>query len=225
VRNKNNTKKVVVSDLEGTLTTGSSWKGLRAFYKKHNRSLTYNLFFLRWFPNFILVKLGLLSRKQTMFRWLLEEIKLFEGTTSEEFDQIAEWVVENEMWPKRREDILLELYQYQQSGAKILVVSGDYQPIVDSFARRMGAVPIGSKLAFDGNHLVGLRLPLNGYEQKVESIQAQVGDSDILTAYGDSLSDVPMLEMSQKPVVVNPDSKLKKLALMNGWRIITTLPD
>ncbi len=61
---------IIVTDLEGTLTTGSSWKGIRSFFKQHYSALKYNLFFARWLPHFQLMKLGLLNRKKTMTEWL-----------------------------------------------------------------------------------------------------------------------------------------------------------
>ncbi|MEA3349935.1 MAG: hypothetical protein U9Q82_04875 [Chloroflexota bacterium] len=36
---------LVVSDLDGTLTTGSSWRGLRRYFTKHYSAWAYNLFF------------------------------------------------------------------------------------------------------------------------------------------------------------------------------------
>jgi phosphoserine phosphatase len=38
-------------------------------------------------------------------------------------------------------------------------------------------------------------------------------------AYGDSLSDLPMLEEVGTPVAVNPDSALRALARKRGWAI------
>jgi len=38
--------------------------------------------------------------------------------------------------------------------------------------------------------------------------------------YADSISDLPALEITGNPVCINPDSKLKRIALKRGWRII-----
>ncbi len=37
--------------------------------------------------------------------------------------------------------------------------------------------------------------------------------------YTDSISDVPMLERVNHPIVVNPDPKLRRLAKERGWEI------
>ena len=38
--------------------------------------------------------------------------------------------------------------------------------------------------------------------------------------YSDSINDVPLLELVNEPIVVNPDSKLKLMAKKRKWRII-----
>ncbi len=45
---------------------------------------------------------------------------------------------------------------------------------------------------------------------------------DLLTSYyyADSISDLPALELSGNPVCINPDSKLKRIALKRGWKIM-----
>lgn len=39
-------------------------------------------------------------------------------------------------------------------------------------------------------------------------------------AYGDSLDDLPMLELVEYPVVVNPSDNLRAVAIERGWRIL-----
>jgi HAD superfamily hydrolase (TIGR01490 family) len=38
--------------------------------------------------------------------------------------------------------------------------------------------------------------------------------------YGDSISDLPALNVVGNPVCINPDKKLKKTALKRGWKIL-----
>ena len=47
-------------------------------------------------------------------------------------------------------------------------------------------------------------------------------DARIVAAYGDTLSDLPMMEMSEQPVAVYPDAKLRRVAEERGWRIVPT---
>ena len=44
------------------------------------------------------------------------------------------------------------------------------------------------------------------------------------TFYTDSHNDIPLLELVDTPVAVDPDEKLKDLALSKGWNIISLMP-
>ena len=141
-----------------------------------------------------------------MSRWMQDEIRLLCGATSQEFNEIAEWVVEHIMWPNRREDVIAEIRLLQQRGAQIAVVSSAYQPIVEAFARRIDANPIGSPLIFQDAKLVGVTLPINSYEHKIKNIYTLFKDVEIMSAYGDTMSDIPMMELSADPVAVYPNN-------------------
>ena len=56
---------LVVSDLEGTLTAGASWRGIRAYFREFRSCWTYDRFLLGWLPRYLLVKMGLLPRKKS----------------------------------------------------------------------------------------------------------------------------------------------------------------
>jgi len=132
------------------------------------------------------------------------------------------WAGHNEMWPKCRPDVLLELDKKRLSGAQIVVVSGAYQPIVEAFARKMEAQAIGTQLIFENSRLSSIELPVNSYQHKAEKVRSSYLDTHIVTAYGDTLSDLPMLEMSEQPVVLYPDAKLLRVAEERRWRVMPT---
>ena len=210
----------IITDLEGTLTTGSSWRGFRRYFKQHYSALAYNLFFVRFLPRFPLMKLGLLDRKKTMTTWLQAEIALLRGLPISEVNAMAEWVVFNELWPKGRADVLMEIERKRLAGAQIVVISGAYQPIVEAFARKMDARAIGTQLRYEDGKLNGIELPVNSYQHKAEKVRALYPDAYIIAAYGDTLSDLPMMEMSEQPVAVYPDAKLLRVAEERGWRVM-----
>jgi len=214
---------IIVTDLDGTLTTGSSWQGFRNYFKKTYNALAYNLFFIRFLLHYPLMKLGLLSRKKTMTAWLRGEIGLMRGMPISGVNAMAEWVVFNELWPKGRTDVLRELEKKRLSGMKIVVVSGAYQPIVEAFARKIDANAIGTQLRYDDGKLQGIELPVNSYQRKAEKLRATYPDARIVAAYGDTLSDLPMMEMSEQPVAVYPDAKLLRVAKEKGWRVIPAI--
>ena len=191
---------LVVSDLEGTLTAGASWRGIRAYFQEFRSRWAYDRFLLGWLPRYLLVKIGLLNRKKAMDAWMQGEITLLCGERPQVVNMMAEWVVVNHMWPQRRVDVLAKLEKHRRKGAQIAIVSGAYQPIVEAFARRVGDVrAIGSRLIYENSKLSGVALPINSYQQKAENICSFCGDAPIIAAYGDTISDLPMLEMSDNP--------------------------
>jgi HAD superfamily phosphoserine phosphatase-like hydrolase len=211
---------IIVTDLEGTLTTGSSWKGLRSYSIENLSAWRYTRFFAPWIPRYLLVRAGILSRRSAMVEWMQAEVRLFQGLPTTDFNQMAVWVVENVMWPGRRVDVIEELQRLQKDGAKIALVSSAYQPIVNAFARKLDAEPIGTRLIIEADHIMGIQDPLNAYEYKARYIRETFGNMPIAAAYGDTLSDLPMLEMSQEPVAVYPDDGLREIATKSGWRIL-----
>lgn len=211
---------IAISDVEGTLTTGSSWRALQRYFKGHNNPWIYHRFFLGWVPRYLLVKLGVSSRRKAMDRWMQEEVRLFRGYRCSEFDQMAEWVVEHEMWPQRRKSVIAELEAYRQEGVKIILSSSAYQPIVEAFGRKIGADVIGSSLVYEQGRVSGVKLPINAYEEKAAGIERHYKGAYVLAAYGDTSSDIPMMALSQAPVAVFPNPRLRQEAVDRGWRIL-----
>jgi len=211
---------IIVTDLEGTLTTGSSWKGLRRYYINQLSALRYYRFFVPWIPRYLLVRAGVLDRRTAMFEWMKTEVGLFQGMSRTQFNQMASWVVENVLWPYRRSDVLKEIQQWQQDGAKIAIVSGAYQPIVEAFAGKLDAIAIGTPMIIEDDRIMGIADPLNAYEHKASYIRKEFVDEAITSAYGDTLSDLPMMEISQQPVAVHPDDELREIVIKKGWRVL-----
>ena len=56
--------------------------------------------------------------------------------------------------------------------------------------------------------------------RKADRVRAWSGGAGVAVAYGDSLADVPLLEMAAEPVAVAPDADLRPLAVARGWRIL-----
>ncbi len=211
---------IVLSDIEGTLTTGSSWRALGKYLIQQGSRWSYYLFLLRWLPRFPFVKLGLVNRQKGMTAWMQGEISLLAGKNRVEIEEIAAWIVENEMWPKRRPEIIQELLQHLSTGKKIVLVSSAYQPFVEAFAHKLEAEALGTDLVYTQDTLFGLALPVNAYQQKAEKVNSQYQGEPIVAAYGDTASDIPMMMLSQEPIAVFPSRKLREEAISKDWRIL-----
>jgi len=211
---------IIVSDLDGTLSSGSTWRGIRTYFKSNYNANVYNLFFLKWLPWMPLIKLRLVDQMKTGHRWMEREIGLFNGESPGKIEAMAEWVVEQELWPNRRRAVVDDIASRVIEGTQVAVVTGAYQPIANAFANRLNGVGVGTQLRYEDDKLAGLILPVNHFQYKVDNIHARFRDDPVLAAYGDTISDVPMLEISQHPVAVYPDNRLRQIARERGWKII-----
>jgi phosphoserine phosphatase len=61
---------------------------------------------------------------------------------------------------------------------------------------------------------------MNVGESKRDSLRPFAKEGKIFAAYGDTFSDVPMLELSENPVAVCPDERLRAEAQTRGWRVL-----
>ena len=210
----------VAADLEGTLTTGETWRGLDRYLRSHNR-VDYRLFFARRFPEALAARLGIIDKREFGNRWLGDLSHFFAGLNEAEFAEVATWVVENELWPKRRREVVAALKVHQAAGEDLVLASGTYQPVLKSFAQRLGARSLGTPLAVRAGKLTGeLRGAVNVGKTKAERLHDALGDERLYAAYGDTAADIPMLLLSDRPVAVYPDKILKATAEALNWTIL-----
>lgn len=130
-------------------------------------------------------------------------------------------MVENALWPARREDVLRELRAHQEAGRQVLLVSGTFQPVLEAFAAKLGAEALGTPLALADGKLTGrLAAPVNVGATKAARLRAALGGAHLVAAYGDTEADRSMLELADAPVAVYPDEALLALAKVRGWRVL-----
>jgi phosphoserine phosphatase len=212
---------LVAADVEGTLTSGETWKAVGRYLTKHGRARAYRAFFLAHLPGALMVKARLLSRSWYRDRWMIDLARLLKDRDEEELRRMAEWVVERELWPLRRPSVIAELEAHRRGGASLILASATYQPVLEAFAERCTARPIGTPLELvDGiatGRIVGR---VNSGRAKADRLTAAIQPKRVAIAYGDSASDIPMLELSAAPVAVQPDAGLRRLAARRGWRVL-----
>ena len=209
----------VVSDLMGTLTTGSPILGLLAWVRQYQSKFRANLYMASTLPSFVLAKLGLIDWQRWGQGLMVDSLSLVRDVTPEKFDEIAEWVVEKDLWVKRHEDVIARLVQHREDGAQIYIASSVHQPGVEAFAKRISAQAIGTPVEFV-NGRVQIATELVASEKKIEQVLSRLGVDRVDFAYGDSALDIPLLEHADHPVAVYPEDRLRAVALERGWEII-----
>ncbi|GAB1470326.1 hypothetical protein MASR2M66_12030 [Chloroflexota bacterium] len=210
---------IVLSDMMGTLTTGSPFLGLVDWVKHNQSSLRATWYKAQVIPAYMLAKRGLLDWQEWGQKLMMNSLNYIKDATPENVREASEWIVETDLWKNRREDVVARLIAHREAGAKTYIASSVVEPFIEPFARRIGAETIGTPTEIVNGHLrmVG---GLAANEKKIEQVLRRLAVKRVDVAYGDTILDVPMLEHADHPVAVYPEEKLKKIALERGWEII-----
>ena len=210
---------IVLSDMNGTLTTGSPYLGVVDWVKHNQNKFEATWYKLSIMPSYLLAKRGLIDWQVWGQKLMIDSLSYIKDATPEKVEQVSEWLVEQELWRNRREDVVTRLVKHREEGAKTYITSSMMEPFLEPFARRIGAEVIGTP-----TEIVNGRLKIAGEmvvnEKKIEQALSRLGVDKVDVAYGDSLMDVPMLEHADHPVAVYPEEGLKKLAQERGWEIL-----
>lgn len=215
-------QQVVASDLEGTITAGRAFRGMFQYLKTFNKPAGLTAFYYGRFPEFFYRRFTGRGFRQFKNDWMLDLLHLYRGFTKAEFQAMAEWAVENELWPKRRQVVLDELDAHLQAGRRVIIVTGLFEPYVAALLARLPDLEaIGTPIVISEGRLTGdLGSPYTVGRYKVEKLTPFMSEGKIFAAYGDTGSDRFMLAASRHPVAVHPDRTLRRLAHIEGWRIL-----
>jgi HAD superfamily phosphoserine phosphatase-like hydrolase len=218
-------ERVVASDLEGTLTAGSTWRGVGRYLSESGSLGAYRRFLYPRLPLVWLAQRGWIDVQAFRERWMRDLTRLLRGWTEARIDEMAAWVLEHELWPERREAVIAELEAARDEGARLILASGTYQPVLRVFAERIGAEALGTELAYVDGRATGRFAGMIGTgEEKAARLAATLGGATLEAAYGDSAADIPMLESAAAAVAVHPEPDLERVARARGWRILVEPP-
>jgi phosphoserine phosphatase len=210
---------IVISDMMGTLTTGSPVLGLVDWVRHNQSKMQAQLYMLSIMPSYFIAKRGWIDWQQWAQGLMINSLKMVKDATPEKMKIVAEWTVEHDLWKKRRDDVIARLKAHASQGAQVYIASSVIEPIIEPFARRVGAQTIGTPVEY-ANGKVRVAGNLVAQERKIEKVLNQLGVDRVDFAYGDTEQDIPLLEHADHPVAVYPDEKLKAVALTHGWEIL-----
>lgn len=214
---------IIVSDMMGTLTTGSPFLGLLDWVKHNQSKAQANLHMAAIMPTYLLAKGGLIDWQAWGQKLMVESLGYIRNADEAKVRQVSEWIVEHDFWKKRRPDVIERLVQHREAGAQVYIASSVVEPFIEPFAKRIGAQVLGTPTEIVNGKLrmVG---ELKANEKKIEQVLSRLAVDRVDVAYGDTIMDVPLLEHADHPVAVYPDKKLKVVALERGWEIIGDTP-
>ena len=210
---------IVVSDMMGTLTTGSPVIGLVDWVRHNQSRMQARLYMASIMPSYLIAKRGWIDWQTWAQGLMVNSLKMVKNATPEKMKIVGEWAVEHDLWKKRREDVITRLREHASQGAQVYIASSVIEPMIEPFARRIGAHTIGTPVEYS-NGQVRVAGDLVAQERKIEQVLSRLNVDRLDFAYGDTAQDVPLLEHADHPVAVYPDEALKATALTRGWEIL-----
>ena len=149
----------------------------------------------------------------------------YRGMRVTEIKRLSTDMFETYLRPKIFPAAISQIQEHKEQGTPVVFVTGSLdfivQPIADYLAIDSVLAP---QLHEQNGQFTGelTTVPLIA-EEKAKAVQAYAEQHGISLeesyAYGDSQSDLPMLECVGNPVVVNPGKKLREKALASGWEM------
>ena len=219
-------------DLDGTICSGQSWKGLSEYCLANeiNLRIYYSFFFSHiwlWF----LSKARIISEETLISHWVKDMAILTKNLSRDKGMDMFNWVAQRHVLGNLREDVINELRWHQKQGHLIILISGTFKEILDIVGQDLEIEHIvGTKLKIMRRHYTGnLEGDFCFGEQKRKMLHQYLNllgeEVDFASSYSytDRFYDLPMLEMAGNPVAVYPDDRLQAYAETKGWRIIKGL--
>jgi putative phosphoserine phosphatase/1-acylglycerol-3-phosphate O-acyltransferase len=215
-------------DLDGTLATVHVWQALaRHNWQQRVNRLALAGYMGTHYPQYLLYKLHLVSRDAAYTSWARDMPWLIGGLTLERAQTVFDWVADRQVIPSIRPDALTLLRQQQAQGRRVVLVSGTFQPLLETIGARLGVTEcVGTRLKVSDDRYTGGATPPvclgAGKAARLRQFLAEQGadiDLDASFAYGDGEWDVPILEMVGHPMAVYPEPGLLAQALRRGWPV------
>ncbi len=216
-------------DMDYTLYKKFLWQALFAHHQKNRfkQHLVYAFVALH-FPLWLLYKTKLLSIDKfyklhaTNIAWLVSGVYIERG------NKIWDWIIENEIIPYLRPEIIEAIEEHRRKGHLIFLISGSFTPLLDKLVTKLNiqgaiATPLVVK---NGRYTGKIVHPINVGFGKLERLIQFLSNSgnqiklEKSFFYTDSIVDAPVLEMFGHPIAVFPDPDLAEMAAIRGWPVI-----
>lgn len=218
--------KVAIFDFDGTLFPNETFPLLMGHLKNHPIHFQkYRNFFLRILPVYLAYKCKIYPEQKMKEYSMWSYIAAFGSSPKAEIEQFFSQIG-GIMSQSLSESVLHRLEQHRMDGYYTMLVSGAFEPLLYSVTKNVNFdFIIGSSIPYNDEKLTKNSSINYIYgERKKELINAHLSNSKVdwqnSFAYGDSYTDLNVLELVGNPVAVNPEPRLLEIANHKKWEII-----
>lgn len=220
---------LAVFDFDGTLFPKDTLPFLLSQWRKQKLSrrrlwATY-LSIGRLFVRYKLKLFGEISREQMRKTALQRFTRIFSGLPEsfvDDFFKYCAHLISQQLRPR----VVAELRRAQAQGFHTVLLSGGYQRLMDFVGETLKFdTIIGTELYYkDGMVDASPPLDIVCGKQKAQRLLAAFDGSEVdwskSSAYADSLSDMPILELVGNPIAVSPDKGLADELETRRWPVL-----
>ena len=205
-------------DMDYTLLDASSSLLYVRYLRRREKLRRHQLLRIGWWA--LLYELSLLELEKIMPRIL----NFAETSDAHEAMELSGAWFKEMVAPHIAPRAVERVREHQQRGDQAVIISASSQFAVQPVAESLGLDFLCTQLEVKDNRLTGNAIEPLCYgegkifwaRQYVDQHGAQLSDC---TLYTDSYTDRPLLELIGRPVAVNPDRRLRRLANQLGWPI------
>lgn len=221
-------RKVAIFDIDGTIFRSS------LFIELVEGMIEAGIFDKTVREIYLKKKHAWLDRRGTYEDYIEAVVRAFmaniKGVPFKDFDTVVKEVVSihKDRVYKFTRDLVAKLKKQKYF---LLAISQSPKGILDGFCKRMGFDKIYGRFYEVGptEQFTGSIIDLHLISNKANIVRRAVAKHGLTlegsVGVGDTEGDVPFLELVQNPICFNPNEKLYKHALRNGWRIVVERKD
>ncbi|WP_337959625.1 HAD-IB family hydrolase [Anaerobacillus arseniciselenatis] len=218
--------KVAIFDFDGTLFPEETFPLMMNHLKQHPKYKNkYRRFITKILPIYVAYKTNFYPEQKMKEYSMRTYISSFKKASAKEINQFF-FEIGSDMRKNLNASVLERIDLHRKNGYYIMLVSGAFLPLLQAVTKDIPfdsiigtSVPLKNDL-FDKNtpiiHIHGAR--------KKDKIFAQLANDSIdwenSFAYGDSYSDLDVLELVGNPVAVKPEPRLLQIAEQRQWEVI-----
>jgi HAD superfamily hydrolase (TIGR01490 family) len=152
-------------------------------------------------------------------------LRVLDGYTPEELRELVAEAMEPVLRPLVYAEPLRLVEEHHSRGERVYIVSATLQEIVDAIAEDLGFDgALGTICEVRDGRYTGRPVRSLHAQAKAEVVREVAAEEGLelaeCTAYSDSHTDLPFLEAVGRPVAVNPDRALRRIAAERSWPVL-----